>query len=173
MTVSPCEDHRVPENAPGAGGLMERRQPVTRAPGPGPALRRGAASALCAGVVGALLTGCGASSARVNGVLDAGRAFQRAVAGGAFAAACDLLAPGTREQLEEDARVPCDKALAGRQLPTARPGDSAEVYGRQAAISAGGQKLFLSQFKGGWKVVAAGCTPSGGDKPYRCAVKGG
>ncbi|OAR26561.1 hypothetical protein A8W25_12540 [Streptomyces sp. ERV7] len=116
---------------------------------------------------------CGASSGRVDGARDASRAFQRAVAAGDYAAACGLLAPGTRRQLEEDEKKPCGQALPGQELPTAGPGDSAEVYGRQAAISAGGQKLFLAQFTGGWKVVAAGCTPRGGEKPYRCVVKGG
>lgn len=142
-------------------------------PGTGRALRRRAAAVLCAGVAGALLTACGATSGRVEGARDAGRAFQRAVAAGDYTTACDLLAPRTRQQLEEDEKQRCGQALAGQELPKAPPGGGPQVYGRQASLDAGGQKLFLSQFRGGWKVVAAGCTPRGGDKPYRCVVKGG
>ncbi|MFB7172425.1 hypothetical protein ACFCYM_16585 [Streptomyces sp. NPDC056254] len=47
-----------------------------------------------------------------------------------------------------------------------------EVYGRMALVRAEGDALFLSLFTGGWRVVAAGCTPRG-DAPYRCLVKGG
>ena len=32
--------------------------------------------------------------------------------------------------------------------------------------------VFLAVFPGGWRVVAAGCTPHG-DRPYDCVVQGG
>ncbi|MFK8906180.1 hypothetical protein [Streptomyces sp. YS-3] len=168
-TALPREDHTRRQDAPTATGRALRRPPR----GPVPALRRGVATAVCAGVIGALLTACGATSGRVDGARDAGRAFQRAVAARDYPAACGLLAPRTRQQLEEDEKQRCGQALGGQQLPTAAPAGSPEVYGRQASLDAGGQKLFLSQFRAGWKVVAAGCTPRGGDKPYRCVVKGG
>lgn len=157
-TALPREDRTRRKGAPTATGR---------------ALRRGAATLLCAGVVGALLTACGATSGRVDGARDAGRAFQRAVAAGDYTTACDLLAPRTRQQLEEDEKQRCGRALAGQELPKGLPDHGPQVYGRQASLDAGGQKLFLSQFGGGWKVVAAGCTPRGDDKPYRCVVKGG
>ncbi|MEU6945165.1 hypothetical protein ABZ957_08000 [Streptomyces sp. NPDC046316] len=80
-------------------------------------------------------------------------------------AACGLPAPRTREQLPEDEKQRCSQALRGQQLPPGAPRGAVEVYGRQAAVRAGvsgGETLFLSQFTGGWKVVAAGCTPQGG-----------
>ncbi|MEU7011095.1 hypothetical protein [Streptomyces sp. NPDC046332] len=143
-------------------------------PGPGAAVRGVAVSALLFGVAGAL-TACGASAGRIDGARDAARAFQEAVAVGDYEAACGLLAPRTREQLLEDEKQRCSQALQGRQLPAGAPRGAVEVYGRQAAVRAGvsgGETLFLSQFTGGWKVVAAGCTPQG-DRPYRCVVKGG
>ncbi|MEU9182056.1 DUF6766 family protein [Streptomyces sp. NPDC048550] len=44
------------------------------------ATRRAARAALCAGAVGALLAGCGASAARVDGARAAGERFERALA---------------------------------------------------------------------------------------------
>jgi hypothetical protein len=32
--------------------------------------------------------------------------------------------------------------------------------------------VFLAAFPGGWRVVAAGCTPRG-DRPYDCTLQGG
>ncbi|MEU7033063.1 hypothetical protein ABZ958_05180 [Streptomyces sp. NPDC046237] len=153
----------------------QHRQSATRRSGPGAAVRSVAVSALLLGVAGGTLTACGASAGRIDGVRDAARAFQKAVTVGDYEAACGLLAPRTREQLVEDEKQRCSQALRGQQLPAGAPRGAVEVYGRQAAVRAGvpGEgTLFLSQFTGGWKVVAAGCTPQG-DRPYRCVVKGG
>ncbi|MFD6225839.1 hypothetical protein ACFWFZ_02990 [Streptomyces sp. NPDC060232] len=49
-----------------------------------------------------LLTGCGASAVRVDGARDAAHAFEQALAARDYAAACELLAPETRTQLEQD-----------------------------------------------------------------------
>ncbi|MFF8261297.1 hypothetical protein [Streptomyces virginiae] len=118
------------------------------------------------------LAGCGASGTRVDGARDVGRAFEQALASRDYGAACGLLAPETRTQLEEDEKQACAKALEEQELPVPGAVNGAEVYGRQALVHAGGETLFLSQFTGGWRVVAAGCTPQE-DKPYQCVVKGG
>ena len=51
---------------------------------------------------------------------------------------------------------------------------SQDYYG--AAFREAGPKVrdtvFLATFPGGWRVVAAGCTPRG-DRPYDCTVAGG
>ncbi|MFE9462675.1 hypothetical protein ACFYNW_03170 [Streptomyces virginiae] len=125
-----------------------------------------------AGMLAVFLAGCGASGARVDGARDAGRAFEQALASRDYRAACGLLAPETRTQLEEDEKQACAKALEEQELPVPGAAAGAEVYGRQALVHAGGETLFLSQFTGGWRVVAAGCTPQE-DKPYQCVVKGG
>ncbi|MGR4879885.1 hypothetical protein ACIPUC_10685 [Streptomyces sp. LARHCF249] len=124
-----------------------------------------------AGVLLGVLSGCGAAAAHVDGARDAGRAFEQSLASGDYRAACALLAPETRSQLEDDEKQTCAKALEGQDLPAGAV-DGAEVYGRQALVRASGETLFLSRFTGGWRVVAAGCTPRG-DKPYDCVVKGG
>lgn len=124
------------------------------------------------GMLAVFLTGCGASGARVDGARDAARAFEQALASRQYGAACNLLAPETRERLEEDERQACAKAMEGQELPVSGAVNSAEVYGRQALVRADGETLFLSLFTGGWRVVAAGCMPQE-DKPYQCVVKGG
>ncbi|GLX22006.1 hypothetical protein [Streptomyces lavendulae] len=129
-----------------------------------------AALACCAGAA-ALLTGCGAPASRQDGARDAAAAFERALAGSDHAGACALLAPGTREELERQEETPCARALPGARLPHGGPVRGTEVYGRQALLRLAADTLFLSQFRGGWKVVAAGCTPRQ-DLPYRCTLKG-
>lgn len=66
----------------------------------------------------------------------------------------------------------CAIALAAEELPLGGPIRTVDVYGRQARVVLASDTLFLSQFPGGWKIVAAGCTPQPG-RPYQCIVKGG
>lgn len=135
--------------------------------------RRGRAVTVVAAVaVAGVLCGCGAPAARVESARQAGRDFEQALADADYAKACALLAPQTRQQLESDEKKPCGTALRGEELPAAGPVRGADVYGRQARVRLRSDTLFLSQFRDGWKVVAAGCTPQG-DQPYRCSMKGG
>ncbi len=82
-----------------------------------------------------------------------------------------MLAPQSRQQLEQDQQKACPAAFASQQLPKAVGVDGVETYGRQAMVRMRGDTLFLSQFTGGWKVVAAGCTRRP-DQPYDCLIKG-
>lgn len=138
-------------------------------------LRRGARgrglAVTVAGAVAMVLCGCGAA-ARLEGARQAGRAFEQALADADYPRACALLAPQTRQQLEEDEHQPCGSALRGQDLAVGGEVRGTQVYGRQALLRLRTDTLFLSQFKDGWKVVTAGCTPQG-DKPYRCSLKGG
>ncbi|MEU6866167.1 hypothetical protein ABZ924_23395 [Streptomyces sp. NPDC046876] len=159
-----------PADIPGAGrnGRLDRHgRPCPPRPG------RTVPHLLLALAAAVLVSGCGASAPRVNGAQSSALAFARAVAGDDFRAACALLAPGTRQELEEGEQKPCASALAGQDLPGARTRTvrGTEVYGRQAMVRLEEDTLFLSRFDGGWRVVAAGCRPEA-DEPYRCAVKG-
>ncbi|MFF8413082.1 hypothetical protein [Streptomyces omiyaensis] len=120
-----------------------------------------------------LVSGCGASAARVDGATDAGRRFAAALAAGDHRAACALLAPATREEIEDDGRIPCRTALREAGPPVAGQPRGTDVYGNEALVRMTGDTLFLSRFDEGWRVTAAGCEPQGGDEPYRCSVKGG
>ncbi|MEV0000458.1 hypothetical protein [Streptomyces sp. NPDC050848] len=120
-----------------------------------------------------VLSGCGAPAARLDGAASAGRQFESALAAGDYTQACRLLAPESRQQLEEGEKQPCERALRSQDLTRGGSVGNVEVYGRQALVSLGDETLFLSQFADGWKVTAAGCVEEPGDMPYRCAVKGG
>ncbi|AJF63765.1 hypothetical protein [Streptomyces vietnamensis] len=119
-----------------------------------------------------VLSACGAPQARLDGATGAGRFFEESLAAGNFAVACGLLAPESREQLEEGEKKPCAKALPSQGLPRGGAVRSVDVYGRQALLRLDGDVLFLSEFDEGWRVTAAGCTPEEGDMPYHCALKG-
>ena len=91
--------------------------------------------------------------------------------------ACELLAPGTREELEQSSETSCHEALADAGLPDATTVSSADVYGGNARVvlegdtGGSGDTVFLARFGVQWKVVAAGCTARP-DLPYDCDVKG-
>ncbi|MEV7563357.1 hypothetical protein, partial [Streptomyces sp. NPDC089795] len=110
-------------------------------------------------------------AARQDAAAAAGAAFEAAVAAGEHVRACELLAPETRRQLEQDERKACPTALAAQELPRTHRVQGVEAYGRQAMVRMAGDTLFLSLFTAGWKVVAAGCTPRP-DRPYDCLLKG-
>jgi hypothetical protein len=118
---------------------------------------------VAAGCLTALLAGCGSAAEpeveKVAAVFDnpAGDAQSR----------CALLAPTTRESLEQSS--PCTVAIG--QLPF-QGGDvrSVQVWGGGAQAKVGGDTVFLTETDAGWKVSAALCQPRG-DAPYDCEVE--
>jgi hypothetical protein len=83
-------------------------------------------------------------------------------------ARCALLAPKTREVVEESS--PCTDTIG--QLPF-QGGDvrSVEIWGGGAQAKVGGDTVFLTQTDAGWRVTAALCEPRG-EAPYDCQVEG-
>lgn len=118
------------------------------------------------------LVGCGVPLEETRAVSEAAAAFTAREQASDTAAACEFLAPETREELAHDPGPTCAAGLAEADLPN--PGDvrTTEVYGRQARVELDQDTYFLTSFADGWKVNAAGCTPRH-RKPYRCLVKGG
>jgi hypothetical protein len=45
------------------------------------------------------------------------------------------------------------------------------VYGQWAQVRLSEDTVFLGAFPGGWRVVAAGCTPRD-NRPYDCTLQG-
>ncbi|MGW1024473.1 hypothetical protein ACWD4J_12305 [Streptomyces sp. NPDC002577] len=123
-----------------------------------------------------LTTGCGAVGERRTAAMAAAFDFERALRVRDGGAVCQVLAPGTREEVVQSAMKPCAQGVLDEEVPSADavPGavQSVDVAGRQARVVFPADTLFLSEFPGGWKIVAAGCTPRT-QRPYQCRLKGG
>jgi hypothetical protein len=116
------------------------------------------------GVLTPLLASCGSAAApdveRVASVFE-----NPAVDAGSR---CDLLAPRTRETLEQSAR--CPDAIGHLPFRGGEVG-SVQIWGGGAQAKVGGDTVFLTQTQAGWKVTAALCQPRG-EAPYACQVEG-
>jgi hypothetical protein len=125
--------------------------------------------ALCLGATVLAASGCASVGDRADAASAVAVRLLDAVAVGDGAAACAILAPDTARTVAKE--QPCPEAILDQDLP--RPGTvvGAEVYGQWAQVRLDDDTVFLAAFPGGWRVVAAGCTPRAG-KPYQCSVEG-
>ncbi|MER5310848.1 hypothetical protein ABT034_24000 [Streptomyces sp. NPDC002773] len=116
------------------------------------------------------LAGCGDVEQRASAARSAALDFGAALRASDPERACAALAPGTREEVEQDG--PCPTVLADLDPATAAAGEpvATDVYGEQARVVFARDSVFLASFPDGWKVTAAGCTPRPG-RPARCEVK--
>ncbi|WP_245769740.1 hypothetical protein [Streptomyces indicus] len=137
-------------------------------------MRRSAVTAavlVATGATAFTATGCGAVDGRRDAARAAAVRFEEAVRARDASALCAALAPGTRQELEHSAEAACAASVLEEDLPYGGFDRRVDVHGRQARVVLEKDTLFLSQFPDGWKVVAAGCVPQGGE-PYQCTVKG-
>ena len=106
-------------------------------------------------------------------VAAAAERFHAAVAEEDGRAACRLLAPQTRSELESSTGSPCAESVLGEVTgSTSEP--TVEVSGNSARATVGGEASFLSRYGDRWLVTAAGCTPPPTvDASYECRVQGG
>ncbi|GAB2619822.1 hypothetical protein Aab01nite_33990 [Paractinoplanes abujensis] len=113
--------------------------------------------------------GCATVGERERTAAELALRLLTAVDAGDGEAACAVLAPGTVRTVAED--EPCPQAILDKDLP--RPGTVVEtsVYGQWAQVELDDDTVFLGAFPGGWRVVAAGCTPQA-SRPYVCTVEG-
>jgi hypothetical protein len=84
-------------------------------------------------------------------------------------AACDVLAPDTRSELEQSSGKPCAEAVLEEDLGPDDGPRRVRVFDSMAQVVRGSQTLFLSRFDGEWLVVAAACTRVT-DRPYDCSI---
>jgi hypothetical protein len=129
------------------------------------------AAASSALIMLAALAGCSAGGrGDPTGPVRAAEAFAAALERGDRSAACALLAPPTRDELEQSQREECPEALQEQDLPSGGDVADMQVFGDEAFARLQGDVLFLSNVGGTWLVSAAGCTPQQ-DQPYDCEVK--
>jgi hypothetical protein len=117
-------------------------------------------------------TGCGASDRKSDAEAVAER-FHAAIAGEDGQGACAELSEETASTLERQEGMPCEEAVLGLELP--RDGSAADtgVYVTSAFVDlVVGGTTFLDEGPQGWKVSAAGCTPTAPHLPYDCELEG-
>jgi hypothetical protein len=125
------------------------------------------AAVLVAGLAGCSQGGRGTPTGPVHAV----ETFEAALKRGDAGAACDLLAPPTRKELEQSESEKCAKALPDQDIPLASSEADVDVFGDEAIARVSGDVLFLTNVGGTWMVSAAGCKAQP-DQPYDCEVKG-
>jgi hypothetical protein len=118
------------------------------------------------------LAGCGSVRERGDAAAAVALRLLTEVRAGDGAAACAVLAPDTRTEVAQSAEQPCATAILAADLPAPGQITTTDVYGQWARVVLSDDTVFLAAFPGGWRVVAAGCTPRG-DRPYDCALRGG
>ena len=126
-------------------------------------------------VLGLVLLGpsaCASTGERAEAASAVAVRLLTSVKSGDGAAACAALAPDTAAELEKSAEKPCAAAVLEEDLPAPAEVISADVYGQRAQVVLADDTVFLAMFPGGWRVVAAGCSPRA-DRPYDCTIQGG
>jgi ketosteroid isomerase-like protein len=128
----------------------------------------GAATALVLAV-----SGCGGVDR--GPATDTAQRFYAAVQERDGEAACALLAPSTRSELEQSAGMPCPQAVLEEEIPEEGDPTATEVFGTMAQVRYADETAFLTRSDQGWLVLAVACgdRPEGQERPYDCQVKGG
>jgi hypothetical protein len=131
--------------------------------------RRHATAGMVVGCAMLVVGGCAAGPGPAGATASR---FDAAVGRSDWDAACAMLAPATRDDIEQSAGSSCPAALEEEGLEQAGPVVRVEAFGTMAQVRMGQDTVFLARFPGGWKVWAAGCSPQTG-RPYDCRLKGG
>jgi ketosteroid isomerase-like protein len=122
------------------------------------------------GVLVLAASACGSS--QDDPARDVAVRFYSAVADRDGPAACDLLAPETLDEVEQSARRPCPEGLFDEGLRAVRDPAETRVFGTMAQVRYRSETVFLTRFRDGWKVMAAGCAPAAAER-YDCRIQGG
>ena len=124
-------------------------------------------------VLGASIVATSACSSPQEGEVErVAGSFYAAVDRGDGAAACALLSPTTRQELEDSTRKPCDEAVLDEVRPPGTDVTDVGAYGTTAHVQFAADTLFLTRFRGDWLVLAAACQQPAGADTYECGIKG-
>jgi hypothetical protein len=117
------------------------------------------------------LTGC--TSSEQGDATRAADVFVAAIADREADRACALLAPASREELEQTSGTPCPETVLDEAAQAAQAGRRLEVstFGDMAQVRYAEDVVFLARHSGGWRVMAAGCVAQRG-APYSCGIEG-
>jgi hypothetical protein len=126
---------------------------------------------LAAAVLGLSLACAGCSSGSEQDVTATAERFQQALANDDGARACAQLTPATRKALAEDEKKSCSKAVLDLGLDPGGEVRGAKVYLTSSYVQVGDKAAFLDETPSGWRISAAGCSPTGDDMPFDCEVE--
>lgn len=117
------------------------------------------------------------SGAGDDEVADVARAFYEAVGARDGAAACRLLAPPTRSEVESSSGTSCAQGILDEGVQEAVGAPEVDVYATMARVRWPQETTFLARYDAGWRVYAAGCSPDP-ESPrdadrFDCDVQGG
>ena len=128
------------------------------------------ASAAC--LLALALAGCGTGE-RADDAAAVAERFHAALEAGDGQAACDELSEETALALEQQEKKPCEEAVLELGLPEGGSvaDTRVEITSAVATLAEGGTD-FLDEGPDGWKIAAAGCTPTLPDQPYDCELEG-
>lgn len=127
--------------------------------------------AVCA-LACATAIGCGTGD-RERDVAAVVERFESALERNDGAAACAELTSAAASAAEQQEQAPCEEAILRLDLPRNAAARKSRVYLRSASVElAGGGAAFLDEGPEGWKVSAAGCTPTSPELPYDCELEG-
>lgn len=87
------------------------------------------------------------------------------------AAICDLLAPVTQRNVESSTGMACAEGVLELDVQPPVAVTNVQVFATAAQARTEADTVFLSQYDGGWRVLAAGCEPRG-EQPYDCELTG-
>jgi hypothetical protein len=158
---------RIPVDAPAARCAGDRQSGDYRGPMSRRAARRGAA--LTGLLLGLVLAGCG--DTEDSAVETVAGDLLEATSRGDGQAACEMLSPHTRDELEQSSGKPCERAILEESIGRGGAVRDAQVFETMAEVKYDDEIVFLSRFDSGWLVVATACTPRP-DGPYDCSVSG-
>ena len=137
-----------------------------------PDVRRPAAVVAVCALACATAAGCGTGDRGRDAAAVAER-FSAALERDDGAAACAELTAAAASAVEQQEKAPCDEAILRLDLPRGAGAGKSRVYLRSASVELGkGDATFLDEGPAGWKVSAAGCTPTAAGRPYDCELEG-